>query len=115
MQDVVYKILTTPQWQLLQSTGTFEGSPDDLRDGFIHLSTAEQLAGTLEKHFAGQSGLVCVSMRSRDLGTALRWEPSRGGLLFPHLYSSLALSAVMGQRPCSSLPTAATADADQQA
>jgi len=94
MTELVYKILTRQQWEKLQKTREFSGSPDDLRDGFVHLSTLEQLPGTLAKHFAGQTDLVLVEVRVRALGSALRWEPSRGGALFPHLYGVLRLADV---------------------
>jgi len=94
MTELVYKILTRPQWSILQKTREFSGSPDDLRDGFVHLSTLEQLPGTLAKHFAGQTDLVLVEVPVRALGPALRWELSRGGALFPHLYGVLRLADV---------------------
>jgi uncharacterized protein (DUF952 family) len=81
----------------------FRGSPDDLRDGFIHFSTAEQTPGTFEKYFAGETGLVLVSVDTRALGSALKWEPSRGGALFPHLYGDLGLDAVLWSRPLASV------------
>lgn len=100
MHDVVHKILTAAEWKLLQKTGRFDGSADDLRDGFVHLSTTGQVPGTIERHFAGQSRLVLVAFRTVDLGANLRWEPSRGGQLFPHLYGPLLLTAVAGHQAC---------------
>jgi len=94
MQPFVYKILTRAQWSELRTKGEFAGSPDDLRDGFVHLSTLEQVPGTLAKHFAGQVGLVLVEVASAALGDALRWEASRGGALFPHLYGVLRVGDV---------------------
>ena len=85
----VYKILTGAEWSRLEKTGQFAGSSADLRDGFVHLSTLEQLPGTLAKHFSGRSGLVLVEIASAGLGDALRWEVSRGGAFFPHLYRAL--------------------------
>jgi uncharacterized protein (DUF952 family) len=110
MSETVHKILTFAEWNHLQSTGRFDGSPDDLRDGFIHLSTTEQLSGTLQKHFAGQTGLVCVSFQVSHLGPALRWEPSRGGQLFPHLYGPLLRAAVSSHEPCSPVPPVSPAE-----
>ena len=87
---IVFKICPRPAWQDAKHEGTYTGSPDDQRDGFIHLSTAPQLAGTLRKHFGGQSNLVLIAFDPKDLGPALKWEPSRDGMLFPHLYGPLA-------------------------
>ena len=92
---IVYKVLKAAEWRDAVETGGFAGSADDLRDGFIHLSTAEQLAGTLRKHFFGQGDLVLVSFRTEDLGEQLRWEASRGGDLFPHLYGPLPASKAL--------------------
>lgn len=94
---VVYKILRASEWAAFRSTGQFAGSADDLRDGFIHLSTEAQLQGTLSKHFAGEPGLVIVEFEVAALGAHLRWEASRGGALFPHLYGTLLLE---GARVC---------------
>lgn len=96
----VWKILLAEEACVLLTTKEFPGSPDDLRDGFIHLSTAAQAAGTLEKHFAGQTGLVGIRCDPARLGDALRWEPSRGGALFPHLYRPLTLEDVELLVPC---------------
>lgn len=90
----VFKILTGPQWAELQHSGAFSGSPADLADGYIHLSTAAQTPGTLAKHYAGQQGLVLLAVDLEAAGGALRWEPARGGELFPHLYAALPLAAV---------------------
>jgi uncharacterized protein (DUF952 family) len=89
MQATVYKVCTAADWADARRLGRYLGSADDLRDGFIHLSTAEQLAGTLERHFAGQDGLVLAAFDPKRLGPALQWEPARDGSLFPHLYSDL--------------------------
>jgi uncharacterized protein (DUF952 family) len=96
MPHLIYKIATREAWEAAQAAGAYRGSGDDARDGFIHFSTAPQLAGTLAKHFAGQEGLVLVAVDADELGDQLRWEPSRGGELFPHLYGPLPLSAVTG-------------------
>lgn len=87
-----YKILTRAQWQTLRAEGSFAGAPVDIADGYIHLSTRAQAAETAAKHFAGQDDLVMAMV---DLaGLAVKWEASRGGQLFPHLYAPLELSAV---------------------
>jgi len=96
---IIYKICPAPLWREAERSGVFRGSDADLRDGFIHLSTAAQVAETASKHFAGQSGLLLVHVDSARLGDALKWEPSRGGALFPHLYGELALIAVMRVEP----------------
>lgn len=92
----IYKIITRDDWRAAQAAGRFEGSALDLRDGYIHLSTAEQWEETLQKHFAGQADLVLLSVD--PTGLDLRWEPSRGGTLFPHLYEPLPTSAVIEMR-----------------
>ncbi len=89
---LVYKICPAAAWQAAVAEGVYRGSADDLRDGFIHLSTGAQLEGTLSRHFAGQRDLVRVAINPADLGAGLRWEPSRGGALFPHLYGELPVS-----------------------
>jgi uncharacterized protein (DUF952 family) len=85
----VYKVAPRAAWDAACRNGTYKGSADDRRDGFIHLSSREQLAGTLAKHFSGQDDLVLIQFEARALGEALRWEVSRGGQLFPHLYAGL--------------------------
>lgn len=84
-----YKILARAEWEAARAAGRYDGSAVDLKDGFIHLSTAAQAAETARRHFAGQTGLVVVELETDDLGPALKWEPSRGGDLFPHLYGPL--------------------------
>ncbi len=86
------KIFRAGEWEALQRDGAFAGSPDDVRDGFIHLSTEAQLAGTLEKHFAGEDGLVIAEVLVPPGDPALRFEPARDGQPFPHLYRPLARS-----------------------
>ncbi len=86
---LVFKIAEARCWDVARQSGAYTGSADDKRDGFIHLSTKDQLRGTLEKHFLGQTGLILIAFRTEDLGSALRWELSRGGQLFPHLYAAL--------------------------
>ena len=96
---LAYKVLTAGQWADWRAAGTFAGAPVDLADGFIHLSAAEQLAGTLDKHFAGQHGLVIATVDLAALGDMVRWEVSRGGALFPHVYGQLPLAAVLTAGP----------------
>jgi len=89
---IVYKIVPAPLWRESERAGTFHGSPVDRRDGFIHFSTAGQVRDTAAKHFAGVEDLLLVAVRPEALD--IRWEPSRGGDLFPHLYGALPLTAV---------------------
>lgn len=89
-----YKILPAPLWREAERAGRFRGSEVDLRDGFIHFSTAGQVEETAHKHFAGQRDLLLISVDADKLGGALQWEPSRGGALFPHLYGELDLAVV---------------------
>jgi uncharacterized protein (DUF952 family) len=95
----VYKILPAPMWRQAQNDGVFRGSPVDVQDGFIHFSSAAQAVETAAKHFAGQSDLVLLYVDTARLGDRLKWEPSRGGALFPHLYGELALNAVTKVEP----------------
>ncbi|MGC2409285.1 MAG: DUF952 domain-containing protein [Methyloceanibacter sp.] len=94
-QAPIYKICTKAALQEARSRGRFEGSPDDLPEGFIHFSAGRQVAGTLAKHYAGRSDLLLLAVDAERLGENLRWEPSRGGDLFPHLYGPLDLSHVL--------------------
>lgn len=91
---MIYKLLTPDQWSALQRDGVFAGSGDDRRDGYIHLSAADQVAGTLAKYFADVAGVVLAEVDPAACGAALRWEPSRGGALFPHLYATLEVGQV---------------------
>jgi uncharacterized protein (DUF952 family) len=95
----IYKICEREAWRAAEADGTFSGSDVDQRDGFIHFSTAAQVAETAAKHFAGQPGLMLVAVDGDALGPALKWERSRGNGLFPHLYAALPLSAVRWARP----------------
>ncbi|WP_163846814.1 DUF952 domain-containing protein [Pseudooceanicola aestuarii] len=95
----IYKIFRPDEWQALLRDGTTDGAPVDLADGFIHFSTASQAAETAAKHFAGAQGLVLAVCDADDFGEALKWEPSRGGALFPHLYAPLALAQVIAHHP----------------
>ncbi|WP_417736070.1 DUF952 domain-containing protein [Rosistilla oblonga] len=92
---LIYKILTPAQWKAFQNDGQFLGAPIDLADGFIHFSAEHQVEETVAKHFAGQGDLILAEVATDSLGEALRWEVSRGGDLFPHLYAPLALTAVV--------------------
>lgn len=98
-QKVVYKICPTNAWASAVAVGYYSGSDDDRRDGFIHLSTADQLHKTLAKHFAGQSDLLLIALNTSELTDALQWEPSRGGLLFPHYYGNIPMTAVCWTKP----------------
>jgi uncharacterized protein (DUF952 family) len=95
----IYKICDAAAWRAAERAGEFAGAPVDLADGYIHFSTADQVAETAAKHFAGQHNLVLVAVAADALGRALKWEPSRGGALFPHLYGKLPLAAVRWTRP----------------
>ena len=90
-----YKVLTVEQMTVLEHEGSFAGAPVDLVDGYIHLSTAAQLQETLDKHFAGQEGLWLAAVDLDALADMVKWEPSRGGQLFPHIYGPLPLDAVI--------------------
>jgi uncharacterized protein (DUF952 family) len=95
----VYKILKAAEWAAAQRAGRFEGAAIDLTDGYIHLSTAAQAGETARLHFAGQADLVLLRIDTAALGAALRWEPSRGGQLFPHLYGPLVCALVGAATP----------------
>jgi uncharacterized protein (DUF952 family) len=94
MTRLVYKLVDRAAWQAAAPSASFAGSADDMRDGFIHFSTAAQVRETAARHFAGQPDLLLVAVDAVSLGEALRWEPSRGGALFPHLYGALPSGAV---------------------
>jgi uncharacterized protein (DUF952 family) len=96
---VVYKIVATEEWAQAQSAGVFTGVAIDRADGFIHFSTAEQAPETASKWFSGRGDLTLAAIDAEALGKDLRWEPSRGGALFPHLYAPLPMSAVLWARP----------------
>lgn len=99
MAEPVYKVVTEQAFTESWRQGRFAGSADDVRDGFIHFSAAHQLEGTLATHFAGQEGLVLLAVDTGRLGRDLKWEASRGGALFPHLYAPLDLAAVLWVEP----------------
>jgi len=93
----LYKLVSAAEWAAAKRTGFYRGSADDLRDGFIHLSAADQVEGTARKYFADCEDLLLIAVDDMALGAALRWEPSRGGALFPHLYAPLSFSAVRSE------------------
>ena len=97
--NLAYKVLTAGQMATLERDGRFDGAPVDVADGFIHLSTAEQLTETVDKHFAGQDDLHVAAIDLGSFGGSLKWEPSRGGQLFPHLYGPLLLETVVAYGP----------------
>jgi uncharacterized protein (DUF952 family) len=101
MTGPIYKILTEEAFETAMREGRFHGSADDLRDGFIHLSGAHQVSGTLTAHFAGQADLLLLALDAARLGGDLKWEESRGGTLFPHLYAPLDLAAMLWVEPLS--------------
>jgi uncharacterized protein (DUF952 family) len=96
---IIYKILPASLWQEAQRDGVFVGAPVDLADGYIHFSTAEQVEETAAKHFSGQRDLMLLHVDAQALGDALKWEPSRGGALFPHLYARLDVKYVTRADP----------------
>ena len=102
---LIYKIFRRPEWDQFRAAGETQGAPVDLADGFIHFSAAPQLAETTARHFAAESDLVLVACDAGRLGPALKWEPSRGGALFPHLYRRLVLADVVWDK---SLPLGAS-------
>ena len=91
---LIYKICPAALWSEAEAKGRFDGAPIDLADGYIHFSTGAQVAETAAKHFAGQDGLLLIAIDDERLGPTLRYEPSRGGALFPHLYAALDPAAV---------------------
>ncbi|HEX4339552.1 MAG TPA: DUF952 domain-containing protein [Polyangiaceae bacterium] len=99
----LYRILSVDEWSTARQDGVFHGSPHDVRDGFVHLSGAHQVAGTLAAHYEGKSGLVLLVLDGDLLsslpGIVLRWETSRDGADFPHLYGALPVSAVLAATP----------------
>ncbi len=102
---LIFKIFRRAEWNVFRAAGITRGAPVDLADGFIHFSTAAQVAATAARHFATESDLVLVAVETDRLGEALRWEPSRGGALFPHLHADLTMAAVVWDK---SLPLGAT-------
>ena len=97
--NLVFKIVSSTEWRLAESSGVFAGAGVDRADGYIHFSTAAQAPETAQKWFAGREDLTLVAVDADALGRDVRWEPSRGGALFPHLYADLPLTAVIWSRP----------------
>lgn len=96
---IIFKICRAAEWAQAEKEGVFRGSAVDLRDGYIHFSAAAQVAETAARHFAGQIDLVLVAVDATALGRKLRWEPSRGGALFPHLCGELPVTAALWVKP----------------
>lgn len=111
MVNVIYKVISREAWTQAVAQGVFDGAPIDHRDGYIHFSTADQLQETIEKHFTGQTDLVILAVNARQLGAPLKWERSRGGANFPHLYAQLDLDAVLW---CASLGDTLTQSAHSE-
>lgn len=99
MSPYVFKAMPADAWRTAQETGVFQAFPEDVADGFVHLSAPDQIAETLRLRFAGREHIVVIGFDAARLGPALRWEPSRGGALFPHLYGALPLGAVVFAAP----------------
>ena len=97
--SLIYKLLDRPAWDAALAEGVFTGSAVDLADGFIHFSSAIQAAETARRYFSGQVDILLIAVEADDLGGVLRWEPSRGGDLFPHLYGPLQVSQAVSVRP----------------
>ncbi len=97
--QLIYKIVPEELWRQSEANGVFEGAPVDLADGYIHFSTAVQVRETAGKHFKGQNGLLLAAFETQAFGDKLKWEPSRGGDLFPHLYATFAPSEARWVQP----------------
>jgi uncharacterized protein (DUF952 family) len=98
-EKLIYKIVAASLWRKAQDRGRFGGAPADIADGYIHFSSADQAKATATKYFHGQDDLLLIAVATKRLGDALHYEPSRGGALFPHLYSDLPLDAVVYAKP----------------
>jgi uncharacterized protein (DUF952 family) len=96
---LIYKIVSAESWRIAEQNGVFPGSEIDMRDGYIHFSASHQVRGTLEKHFQGQADLLLVTVDVSAVEDGLRWEPSRGGDLFPHLYRDLKIPEASSVEP----------------
>ncbi|MEU4593739.1 MULTISPECIES: DUF952 domain-containing protein [Micromonospora] len=96
---MIYKILTDDEWTRARADGRFAGTAMDRQDGYVHLSAADQVVETARRFFAGVTGLTVLAVDESRLGDALRWEESRGGALFPHLYGALPVDAVVAAHP----------------
>ncbi len=95
----IYKILRAEEWAELQAKGVNQGAPIDVADGYVHFSTADQVRETAAKHFAGEDGLILAALDANALGSTLKWEVSRSGVKFPHLYAPLRLADVVWHAP----------------
>ncbi len=98
MSEIAYKLVDADEWARAIDRGAYAGSAVDLADGYIHMSTGDQLAETARRHYPGRAGLMLVAVDLDRVGPGLKWEPSRGGDLFPHLYGPLPTAAARGQR-----------------
>lgn len=98
MTDPIYKLVDRAEWQAARAAGAYDGSAVDHADGYIHMSTGAQLAETARRHYAGRSELVLVTVDPTRLGAGIKWEASRGGAQFPHLYGPLPLAAARSER-----------------
>src|SRR5215210_7760350 len=96
---IIFKICSKLLWREAEKSGLFAGAPVDMQDGYLHFSTGQQVRETAARHFAGQEDLLLIAVDADSLGTDLRYEPSRGGDLFPHLYAPLPLSSVLWVKP----------------
>lgn len=96
---IIYKLLRADEWAALQDAGQTHGAPIDIADGYIHFSTSKQVAETASKYFDGVEGIMLLAYRAEDFGDLIKWEPSRGGALFPHLYAPLPLDAALWAEP----------------
>lgn len=99
MSAAVWKLVDVADWEAARAGGTYAGSPIDLADGYVHMSGGDQLAETARRHYAGRTGLLLIELDPARLGDALKWEPSRGGALFPHLYGPVPFAACRTERP----------------
>lgn len=113
--QLIYKIATRSEWQAAVARGTFTGAPVDLADGYIHFSTAAQVAETAARHFRGQQDLLLIAVDAAALGDALKWESSRGGDLFPHLYAALDVAHTRATYPLPLAPDGVPQIPDQLA
>jgi uncharacterized protein (DUF952 family) len=107
VDQIVYKIMSIAELERMRCDGVFQGSPADIADGYIHLSCGSQLAATLDKHFSGVSGLVLAAVDLSRLADTVRWEPARGGQLFPHIHGVLPMDAVVSVVPLERTPDGA--------